>query len=218
MSVFILAKIVDYTHIPDRAAIQQKIADVINTHNHDWDDQLVAPFKLVEPDQFYCATTRGKGIFHRCFAISRDLYPVRVRFSIIVSQSFDANQDVTSLTAYKRASEALNRLKREKHYISVSGLDASQEEMVNAGLHLITNALDKHTQSKLEILVPFLEEMLIKDIASQLKKSEQSVYKVMRSGEFRALKLFLEETELRVEEAQRATLSHYVGDVDRAVI
>lgn len=218
MSVFILAKIVDYTHIPDRAAIQEKIAEVINIHNADWNDQLVAPFKLVESDQFYCATNMGKGIFHRCFAISRDMYPVRVRFSIIVSQSFDATQDVTTLTAYKRACEALNRLKREKHYISVSGLDASQEEMVNAGLHLITNALDKHTQSKLEILVPFLEEMLIKDIAAKLQKSEQSVYKVMRSGEFRALKLFLEETELRIEEAQRATYGHYIGDSDRAAM
>jgi hypothetical protein len=201
----VIADVIASRQLPDRAAVQRRLRRSLDARNaaHTEGD-LLSPYTLTLGDEFQAVPARGQGLFHDLLQVAADLAPAQFRFALglgDIDTAINAQQAIgMDGSAFHSARGGIQRLKDEGGHCRVDGLAGVTAELVNHGLTLAFGRLAGTRGSRLPLAAGLLDDEPIADIAARLERTEQTLYKTVRTADLHALVGFLHAVEALLDE------------------
>jgi hypothetical protein len=201
----VIADVIASRQRSDRAALQQRLHESLDTLNRARPaGALLSPYTLTLGDELQVVPARAQGLFHDLLALSAALRPVPLRFALAlgaIDTPINPRQAIgMDGSAFHRARDGIERLKKSGDRCRVEGLDGVVARLVNDGIALAFGRLEGTRGSRLPLAAGLLGGESIPDIAARLGKSEQTLYKTARAADLYALAGFLDAVEDLLDE------------------
>lgn len=208
-SLVIIGDVIASRELKDRAGFQRRLHQSLERRNRERGPQgLISPYTLTLGDEFQVVPRRANGSFLDLLRISADLQPTQLRFALALGDIDTAiNRDQAigmDGSAFHRARDGIERLRKERGRCRVEGLDPVDDALVNNGLALAFGRLGGTGGSRLPLTAGLLAGMPMAEISRCLGKSEQTLYKTARTADLNALTEFLTATETLLDRRLKA--------------
>lgn len=195
--IAIIGDIVDSKKIPDRMAIQDKLASVLCKISETYSKDISASFMITLGDEFQGLLNNGKFVIEIVEKIEREMYPVKIRFGIGVGEITTVINRNAPLgadgSAYYNARKVITELKmnekRNKESKSNIKIEIDNNEniseVLNAIFALNTVIKKKWTTRQREIINIYLQCAATQSkVAEKLKINQSNVQKALSSSNF----------------------------------
>ena len=170
-----------------------------------WAKALASPYTLTLGDEFQVLLRQASGCFLDLLRISADLYPEQMRFALALGEIDTAINPKQAIgmdgSAFHRARAGIDQLKAGRERCRVDGLPPQQASLINNGLTLAFGRLDGARGSRLPLAAGLLAGEPIAEIARRLGKSEQTLYKTVRTADLHAIVGFLSAVEEQLDQS-----------------
>lgn len=152
---------------------------------------LVSPYTLTLGDEFQAVLAGARGVFGALLAIARDLRPAELRLALALGEITTAIDHERAIgmdgSAFHRARDGIERLKRDRGRCRVEGLEPPLADLVNHALALAFDRLTEARGTRLSLVAALLADHPVRALAADLGKSEQTLYKTIRRTNLHAL-------------------------------
>ncbi len=171
----------------DRAGLQQRLQDCLDTLNQQAGPALVSPYTLTLGDEFQAVRTGTTGLWTELLQIRRAVLPEQVRFSLglgTLATSINPKQALgMDGPAFHIARDGMEALKHQSGQFALGGLASHDQRWANALLATIDHMTRKWRANRFDILHLLLTGHSPADIAEALGLSVQAVYRNIRDGD-----------------------------------
>ncbi|MFO7846338.1 MAG: SatD family protein [Balneolaceae bacterium] len=158
-------------------------------------EYIISPATITLGDEFQAVYSKFRGLLTDCWTISRDLHPLKVRFSIGLGEIYTPINKEQTLgmdgPAFHVAREGIDQLKESGRLYTLKLADEPEPEMekinrvnlANYTLRLLSGEMQKWRKTRLNILLKLIKNLPVKQIAGDLEISESAVYKNIHEGD-----------------------------------
>lgn len=195
--IVLIGDIVSSKAIINRAKIQEKLADTLNSLNKE-NINLISPYTITIGDEFQAVFRNANKIFYDVMKILLTVYPEKIRFSIgigTIDTQINKKQAIgMDGPAFHKAREGIEELKESQYLYTIVGLHTPYKELIKHTLNIVSHISRKWRRSRLQVLLMLYKEIPIKEIAKRLNLSDKSIYKTIEAGELKTIIQLFEET------------------------
>jgi hypothetical protein len=195
--IVLVADLVASRRIAERSAVQERLRACLRQLNSRKREGLLSPYTITLGDEFQAVLSAPERIFRDALTVLIAIYPVAVRFSFAIGEISTAINTRQALgmdgPAFHEARATIGHLKKTKSLFAVAYTDSSGLTLINLSLALISHTIAKWPRSRLEILRRLFEKRTIKQIARDLRVTDQAVYKSIDAGAVRTIVPLLDE-------------------------
>jgi hypothetical protein len=182
--IALIGDVVGSRQIRERIPFDDRLLTRINDLG-DRNPYVVSRYTLIGDE--VQAVFRGAGrLFRDAISVTAAIHPVKMRFSYGVgslTKPINPDQAIEmDGPAFHRARDGVNELKETGHLFTVVGDDVPQVELVRTVLRLVSHHMERWNKNRLEALAGRLEGAPVKEIAEQLRLSDQAIYKTIDAG------------------------------------
>lgn len=200
--IVIIGDIIRSKNIPDRAAVQQMLANIIGQINKN-NPNIASAYTITLGDEFQAVLNSAKQLFQNMISILLALAPVQVRFSIAIG-SIDTPINKKQAIgmdgpAFYLARQGIETLKQTPNLIVINGLDTSIQNLVNQSLYLLSHNLLKWKATRLNVLSLMQKKHDVAEIARLLQLSDKTIYKTIDHGNLKTVTRIFEEIERMID-------------------
>lgn len=191
----IFADIIGSRKIPERAELQQRLANCIQDVNARHARDMMAPFRFVAGDDIRGLLLDRRASYAVAKEIQAGIRPHRMRFAVGIGEiSTNSSADIAQLDgpALHRASEAMELLKSRKRSrgrsICYASADSDWDRMINGIAFMVSSITSRWSDGVWKRVELLSAGMTLTQAGEQLGISHQSVRdSVVRAGYYAAI-------------------------------
>jgi hypothetical protein len=195
--IAIIGDIKNSKQFKNRKELQNKLNEVIDTINKNYENDLASLFMITLGDEFQGLLKNGKSLVYILDQFEREMFPVKIRFGVGIGEiTTEINYNIplgADGPAYYNARSMIEEIKtsEKKHKeIKVSVKLCMQEnsetsEILNSFFLLLTIAKEKWTSRRVEIITTYINcGGTQEDAAKKLEINQSNVQKALASSNF----------------------------------
>lgn len=194
--IAVIGDIKQSRRLQNRNAVQEKLAQTLDSINHDYSVNIASNFIIAFGDEFQGLLTPSASVVKLMDRIDREMYPVKIRFGIGVGTISTGISKFTLDTdgpAYYLARDMITALKAaekkkaEPDRNILIKIQGSQQlsDLLNTAFSLMSTIKDAWTQRQVEIINAYLQnEASQTRTAKSLKINQSSVHRALSAANF----------------------------------
>lgn len=198
----IIGDVVGSRHLDDRAGVQQRLRDAIESSNAERADLLTVPMKLTAGDEVQGLTTHPHVVIDVITNAAEALHPVQISWGVGLGDlSTDLLQDVALLdgSCFHRAREAVDAAKHKSSWLEVRGVPEPSAEVVAALMNLVGAIRSDWTPRQAQV-VREARGRKQSDVAEELDVAASTISRTLAAARYKWI--------LEAEDAARSMLRH----------
>ena len=215
--IAIIGDIVESRKLENREEVQTRLKNVLHQINETYQTQLASKFVVTLGDEFQGLLLSGENVLDIIQQITREMYPVRIRFGIGLGEITTAINEEMSIGAdgpgYYNARSAVEFLKesekkrqmRPAHIrIEAQGDNTATTDMLNTICSLMAAVEDSWSDRQREVIWDMLKHQDgQKAVAERMEISQPSVQKNLARGDYYTYKQAMDNVEKALSEIRR---------------
>lgn len=208
----LLGDIISSKKIKDRVSFQEKLINTCNLINLAHKNEIIAKMKIIKgSDEIGCLLRNLAPLYHIIDKISRDLYPIKIRF-VLVYGKIDVGFETSDISqmdgpAFHQASQQMDDLKKEKLIFTMSTSNKVLDALISNNINLIYLVKKRWSPAKMEIIQSYEIWGDQRKVASKLGISQQTVSYHFKSSNWKEIKKMEAELNLSLNNIVQEFLS-----------
>jgi hypothetical protein len=193
----LIADIVGSRSIPDRAAYQRRLGELLDSINERSREGLLSPYTITVGDEFQAVYRDTRSLFGDVMRIVSFSHPNRVRFALAYGPLSTELNPRAALgmdgPVFSCARGLLTSLKRQDRTIIQFDFPRNDRvELINACLALFANEMERWRGNAVAVFTMLLEGLTPRQVSEETGVHFTTVYRHMRGKHFEDLKRVLE--------------------------
>lgn len=204
----VIGDVVQSRAVPERSRLQGQLQASLGRINRARRNVLLSPCTITLGDEFQAVYRDAGTLFNDFAVLMRDVYPVRVRFSVGIGELSTRVNRQRAIgmdgPAFHAARAGLIELKHSRSIFRITEAHAEVPPWVNLALDLISHESRSWKKTRLSVFHALLEGLEAKVTAREVELTAAAVYKNINSGALWTVKALLLEISKWVGARRRA--------------
>jgi len=195
--ICVIGDVVQSRGVQERSRLQAQLQSSLGRINRVRRKSLLSPCTITLGDEFQAVYRDANSLFSDFAMLMRDVYPVRVRFSVGIGELSTRVNRQRAIgmdgPAFHAARAGLSEIKASHFIFRVADAHAGIPPWVNLALDLISHESRGWKRTRLSVFHALLEGLDAKAIARENRVTSAAVYKNIKSGALWTVQAMLQE-------------------------